>query len=328
MVQMYLEGLSSYDIAKKTGITSETVRYHLKKAGIKMKKPNDYTDKLNTYEFNYNWLDVIDCQEKAYFLGLFAADGCNYSRGNSFAISLAEEDSYILEQLQKAMNLNRPLKYRPSSDATKKPQEALVGSSKHFCDRLNHFGFHPQKTYDMEFCSEKYPKNMFPHFFRGLLDGDGCIHIIKNKNADCYTGTAQIATSTICAQQISAFLFEELKIETRIYDYKTYAVLAVRNLHDTLIFLNWIYKDASIYLIRKYNKFLTLVESRENAKVDMSENRRNINLNRENILKDYKNGLTNKELREKYNCSESTVYRITRGTCFGKNRINKFKEDI
>lgn len=99
IIKLYLEGTSSYDIAEKFGTTSETVRYHLRKAGVKIRKSNEYTDKLNTYEFNYDWLDEIDCQEKAYFLGLFAADGCNYSRGNTFAISLIEEDSYILEQL-------------------------------------------------------------------------------------------------------------------------------------------------------------------------------------------------------------------------------------
>lgn len=87
------------------------------------------------------------------------------------------------------MGLNRPLKYRPEGKGLRRAQKALIASSKHFCDRLTYFGFHPQKTYNMEFYPDKYPKDMIPHFFRGLLDGDGCIHIDKNKNGDSYRGT-------------------------------------------------------------------------------------------------------------------------------------------
>lgn len=117
---------------------------------------------------------------------------------------------------------------------------------------------------------------------------------------------------------MSDFLEKELLISCNIFNYETYAILTIRSLHDTIVFLNWIYKDANIYLTRKYERYLVLVESRKSVKTDMSENRRNISLNRDNIIKDYNNGLTNRELREKYNCSESTIYRITRGTCFGK----------
>src|SRR6478609_4633408 len=53
-------------------------------------KNNVKRRKITRSTFNLNYFDKIDSKDKAYFLGLLMADGCNYTKG--FTISLQEED--------------------------------------------------------------------------------------------------------------------------------------------------------------------------------------------------------------------------------------------
>lgn len=62
---------------------------------------------------NDSFFEKIDTEEKAYFLGLFYADGCNYINGNAsrVALSLQEDDKKILEIFNNFIypNEDRPL---------------------------------------------------------------------------------------------------------------------------------------------------------------------------------------------------------------------------
>src|SRR5271155_4421936 len=56
------------------------------------------------YPVNDNFFEDIDTEEKAYYLGLLFADGCNHSgRVNKIELSLAKQDVYILERLSQLL---------------------------------------------------------------------------------------------------------------------------------------------------------------------------------------------------------------------------------
>ena len=72
-------------------MSNVAVRNYLKKKRVEMRKSNDPVYDINRaspYTFNEHWLDELDCPEKFYFLGFFAADGCNLKKYNNVKIKL------------------------------------------------------------------------------------------------------------------------------------------------------------------------------------------------------------------------------------------------
>lgn len=60
-----------------------------------------------TYITNNTYFDNIDTEDKAYFLGLIYADGCNDIPNNRLIITLIHTDGYLLERLNSLVNINR-----------------------------------------------------------------------------------------------------------------------------------------------------------------------------------------------------------------------------
>lgn len=61
--------------------------------------------------YDENYFNVVDTKEKAYFLGLLYADGCNVNHPTTgeLSITLQEEDSYILEKFKQVLKSDYPL---------------------------------------------------------------------------------------------------------------------------------------------------------------------------------------------------------------------------
>ena len=70
--QMYLDGYPGTQINQKFNINIKTVYAILNKYKINIKSAEDCKRK---YQFNHNYFNVIDCYEKAYWLGFIAEDG-------------------------------------------------------------------------------------------------------------------------------------------------------------------------------------------------------------------------------------------------------------
>ena len=89
-----------YKARKHLGIPS-----YFEQTGKRKKKSGE------TYSFmNYNdrYFEVIDTSDKAYFLGLLAADGNISPRLTAVRIALKETDSGILEQFRKFLGGEAP----------------------------------------------------------------------------------------------------------------------------------------------------------------------------------------------------------------------------
>lgn len=71
----------------------------------------------NKYTFNKDYFERIDSKDKAYFLGLLYADGCNSisaTQGQcTIVINLHEKDRSILDIFNKYIGSNKPLSYKP-----------------------------------------------------------------------------------------------------------------------------------------------------------------------------------------------------------------------
>ena len=65
---------------------------------------------MSKYEINYKFFDVIDSEEKAYFLGLLFADGHNNVKDGVVLIDLQENDKEILEKFTNILQPSKPLR--------------------------------------------------------------------------------------------------------------------------------------------------------------------------------------------------------------------------
>ena len=71
----------------------------MRRNGYKAKSQSELQRKYNIDE---TFFDVIDTEEKAYFLGLLYADGCNATNRNAVILSLKEDDKEILEKIKQS----------------------------------------------------------------------------------------------------------------------------------------------------------------------------------------------------------------------------------
>ena len=109
------------DLAKEYPITLTAINGLLRRNGYKSKSQSELQRK---YSINENFFDVIDTEEKAYFLGFLYADGCNATNRNAVILSLKEDDRDILEKLNSLLQPQKPL------GCTKYGQNTLMISNK------------------------------------------------------------------------------------------------------------------------------------------------------------------------------------------------------
>lgn len=237
-------------IAEKYNLSRALVYRWLKEFGITSKK---YTH----HHVNELYFDKIDSHEKAYFLGLIAADGCIY-KGDSdnsyvFQINLSQKDRDILFEMQKAFDTDYPV--IDFVDAANKYLTKLKISNTKFCKNLMKHGIRPHKTesYDFpEFISEEFINS----YLRGFFDGDGNIYINKKRGP----GRARfsIIGNLNFLLGLQRYLTEKFDIASGIYKcaastkVKNLEVCAGKALHTLYHFM---YDGASLFYKRKKDIF-------------------------------------------------------------------------
>ena len=243
---------TSVDLAKEYPVSSTAISALLKRHGYKAKTQSELQRK---YEVNESFFDVIDTEEKAYFLGFLYADGYNNTDRNSVTLSLKEYDKDILGKLNNLLQSNKPLQYVEFKTANSSNQYRLVIANKHISQRLTELGCHRAKTYSLMFPSEEQvPKYLVRHFVRGYFDGDGWV----GKKAISVVSTLDFCNS------LAEILKEEFNINCYIRARHPERKNNIRMLElsekAARTFLNWIYKDSNIYLQRKYDRYLKQIE--------------------------------------------------------------------
>lgn len=218
------------------------------------------------YTINHNYFDVIDSEEKAYFLGLLYADGCNMKHRSVIKITLQEDDKHILDTLSKCTNSNRPIDYYQLSKKHPKWKNVYTYriNSKRLCDKLESLGCVPRKSLILQFPTEKQvPKHLIRHFVRGYFDGDGSVSSTTGgRNHTSIILQVNITSTVYFLNTLYDILQKELGIHTTINQYKRVPYKPTRMMifscNIARKFLEWIYEDAKIYFYRKYNKYIEI----------------------------------------------------------------------
>lgn len=226
------------------------------------------------YKFNKDKLSVIDTEEKAYWLGFIWCDGYNGIRNRNnkttyeFKLSLQVADIEHLGKFKLFMESTHPIKIYESKTSFKKDnnEARILIASTPFGKLLDEkYGLIPHRT-DVAKLIKNIPNNLLNHFIRGVLDADGSFSSYTTKNGE-YIVTKhnlQFTTNIGLLDFINKTLYDEglSKLEKRNYyqrhenadgDCRTLMYSGKPNCQKIL---DWIYKDATIYLDRKYKKYI------------------------------------------------------------------------
>ena len=243
IIEEYKKGLSISKISKKYHFAEKTISETLKENNICIRNYGEHTKK---YTLNEHYFDVIDTQEKAYIIGLLMADGCIYD--NKISISLVENDKHILEKINILLESNRPLYFINLSNKNNNcnNQYRLTISNKYMAKKLISLGVFERKSLILEYPNWLHD-DLFKHFIRGYIDGDGSVD--KTRNAVSFLGTYNFCIS------VQNKIFELLGLKFGMREekracncYEAY----IKNYNGVKTFLDYIYNDATIYLNRKY----------------------------------------------------------------------------
>jgi len=214
--------------------------------------------KRYSYNVDESFFDVIDSEQKAYILGLLFADGCNDIKkkgGATVSLSLNEKDEDIILQIKDILSFAGPIISRVDKRYNSR-QVGISINNKTLSNSLVKCGMIPAKSTILGFPNENIvPKYLVWHFVRGYFDGDGCIGIYysgSRKNRP-YSHVS-ICGSIPFISQLS-ILFEEKSIKYRLEKKKKYSVLVINNQESRNIFMESIYKESSIFLKRKRDKW-------------------------------------------------------------------------
>lgn len=255
----YLEGNSALSLSKKYKVTSKRVNRYLRSLNIHRGLGGN-----RKYKYNTTFFKEIKTEESAYFLGLLYADGWLQSNSYFIGLSLKQEDKLILEKLNKMIGSTRNLTFRNYNSINFKHSnqfELRINSKVIYTQLLQH-GLYPNKSCTLQFPTT-VPRNLMSHFIRGYFDGDGSIGVTKGNGV--WFNIEGSEPFILNLQEYLKFLVPKLKLTKR-----NSAGCSITFKHggkkNVLKLLNWIYKDATLYIERKYNIYNKIVTLCGNTK--------------------------------------------------------------
>jgi len=233
------------EVASILNVSKDFVREHLRKQGVSI------VNLQNIVNVDENVFEKIDSEEKAYWLGFLMADGNisnkTLSNRNRVELTLAEKDKEHLEKFKSFIQYKGNISYREKQKAYR-----VAFNSVKVHNDLNKLGCTSTKSLTLTFPEKNIiAKELIPHFIRGYFDGDGSI-----LNPEKYAigiqilGTYSFLTSILKELNIDKKL---IKKDIRHLNNTYYISIAGKNAR---MFADFIYKDATVYLERKYKRYI------------------------------------------------------------------------
>lgn len=275
MVELFNQKVNLRKIGKEFGVSDPVIKTQLQLRGCVIKQ--------RRYEVTEGYFKTVDSEEKAYWLGFLAADGCirrrvndtnGKTRGDSINLKLSVLDEKHMEKFRDSISPDAKIRYATNWTTTRLGNPSVS----HTCNLLIcgnelvqdiiKLGVGPRKTFDISKpnIDEKYYRD----YIRGFFDGDGCCYIKKFIGKRGFE-IVSIKYSFACASNdLRDFFAEELGkvgITTKCYDGLNLNVVG-GFLMDKKLF-DYLYTDATIYLERKFEKGMEFIRYFNNLPKDV-----------------------------------------------------------
>jgi len=208
---------------------------------------------------NQDFFDIIDTEQKAYWLGFLYADG---SIGRYvLKIGLSKKDILHLQKFANIFNVK--MCYRQNG---KNVESYIQIYDKYLYNKLFELGM---RNRDLNTIKNNIPEELIRHFIRGFFDGDGCISICNHsqKYKDKEYIYKRYNLSFACFSYMFANDLQDI-ICVRVKILKNKIIKHTNancwypswgNIQDIKKFKDWIYNDSNIYLERKKEIFDTIL---------------------------------------------------------------------
>lgn len=238
---LYRQGnLSLTQISKQLRIHRGRFTNYIKQQGIEVvNKQNDSQNYSDIFE-------KIDTEEKAYWLGFLCADGYIGTETNHIEIALAVKDIEHIKKFAKFINYKRKI-LRDNIRAR------ITFRDKKMHSDLTKLGCSPKKSLTLQFPNEEQvPRYLLRHFVRGFIDGDGYIGMHRN-------GFGRMSITCGSKKFIEDLILNMSWRQNKIRKDKRSDALKIDWAgYYVCDMLNELYKGSSIYLDRKYKRFIEI----------------------------------------------------------------------
>lgn len=204
------------------------------------------------------YFESIDSPNKAYFLGLLAADGSvNTERDKYFSIELKSPDYCVLELLTSEMNTSAEVKLYRREDKNNTTYGRLRVYNSVVVEQLKSLGLTGDNTKNEGYW--QLSSSLKADYLRGLLDGDGCI---KEKTKTLNFGSCSESLSKLVSHWAEEYLGTPCSMTTKILKSgKPFYTVTFGGKPKTV--LTWLYDNNRVSLPRKKKEAMRWVSQRE-----------------------------------------------------------------
>lgn len=259
IIDLYKNGLSLKNVAKKFNCNAETIRLLLKKQNIQLRL-KCFHRKNN---FNLSFFEKINSHDKAQILGLLAADGNVSKKDGTTSISLIETDIEYLEIVKNKVEFSGNL-YLKKQKGQNNQRTLCLNSIKMKADLLK-LGIFPAKSLVLKFPTfDQVPEEFIHSFVLGYFEGDGSIWITTSHNNRYTNYHIGICGTLDFCNELRDLAKEKLNISCQVNKHGNIYIFEIGGNFHIIKFLDWIYKDSTFQMKRKYNKYLDLKKKYEN----------------------------------------------------------------
>ena len=264
----FLKEVYEYMIENQLGISALARHFGVDRHTLRDKLLNKYgyviSRKDGKLAVDSDFFAEINTEEKAYWLGFLTADG--YLSANGYLeLCLAEIDKEHIKKFKKSIGSQHKISEKKSViDDKEFTSYRLSIKDQKISSDLRALGLDNDKSHTAYIPLDKIPNDMLPHYIRGLMDGDGCVY--KTNTSKCCV-TICTTVSELMIEDITNIIKEKLDITVKYQQSKNRNPIdiCIYKHKDVKKFYEWLYKDATIYLDRKYDKFAVLRQDCEES---------------------------------------------------------------
>ena len=234
-ISMFKEGTQPVEISKILNMDIGCLRDNLRVYG--------YTDNNVNHDIHSNIFHHIDNEEKAYWLGFLYADGCVSKDSNRISLTLKDKNHVL--KFKEFIGIKKDIRIK---NVKENDYYDITFRNKQMHTDLIKNGCIPNKSLILKY-PKHIPANLERHFIRGYFDGDGCLHKYDYEHYMIFsiTSTLDVLIGIMVACELPLRQFSR---DGKAYTYKCAEKYYVNK------FLDYIYKDANVYLDRKFSIYM------------------------------------------------------------------------
>lgn len=265
------------------------------------------------YSFNENYFEVINTEEKAYWLGFLYADGYvvknDIEKQYRVVLTLNENDTEHVELFRKCLDSNNPIrKVRTVLNDKEYFSSQFYIYSKKMVNDLCNIGCVQNKSLILK--PPIIKDDLIRHFIRGYFDGDGSIYFDKKRDRYIF--------SILGTKEVLLWICNKIGIKEHIRNAKRNSdcrEMRINKKDDLIKIYNYIFKNSNIFLNRKMTKVNDMYKWSITNKYD-----KKIKLISPNVINLWNSGKSVSEIYNTVDCGVETIRTILkdgteRGLC-------------